>query len=84
LPTNCELTGRTWWDENGGALRHDTWLTALNDISRGDELTIDYAWPATSAIPYLYGSAQCRGWIVARDQLRDVDCDSALSRDARS
>jgi SET domain-containing protein len=76
---NCELTGRARWDEESGALRHNTWLAALTDIAPGDELTIDYAWPAASAIPCLCGSAHCRGWIVAEDQLHSLDKDSSPS-----
>jgi uncharacterized protein len=69
---NCELTGRTTWDDHVAVLRHKTWLMALADIAPGDEMTIDYAWPATSAIPCLCGGPQCRGWIVAPDQLSQV------------
>jgi SET domain-containing protein len=69
---NCELTGRNSWDEQTGSLRHNTRLMALADIAAGDELTIDYAWPASSAIPCHCGSPNCRGWIVAPDQLRDL------------
>lgn len=39
-------------------------LTATTTIAPGEELTIDYAWPANSAIPCLCRAANCRGWIV--------------------
>jgi len=45
------------------------WLQALTRIEPGDELTIDYAWPAESAIPCKCNSDDCRGWIVALDEL---------------
>jgi hypothetical protein len=45
------------------------WVKALRPIQPGDELTIDYAWPAERAIRCLCGAATCRGWIVARDEL---------------
>jgi hypothetical protein len=77
---NCELTGRTTWDEDASGLRHETWLMALADIARGDELTIDYSWPAASAIPCRCGSSQCRGWIVAPDQLSEVQSAPDLNR----
>lgn len=35
-------------------------------IKPGDELTIDYSWPADSAIPCGCGSRWCRGWIVSK------------------
>ena len=69
---NCELTGRTTWDDDAAAIRHQTWLMALAEIATGDELTIDYAWPAASAIRCLCGSSDCRGWIVAPDQLGEM------------
>jgi SET domain-containing protein len=69
---NCELTGQTTWDDAAAEIRHNTWLMALAEIAPGDELTIDYAWPAASAIPCLCGSANCRGWIVSEEQLCDV------------
>jgi hypothetical protein len=45
------------------------WLRALRRIGAGEELLIDYAWPAERAIPCLCGSLNCRGWIVAADEL---------------
>jgi hypothetical protein len=48
------------------------WLQALRPIAAGEELTIDYSWPACQAIPCACGSSKCRGWIVAIDELDDV------------
>jgi hypothetical protein len=45
------------------------WLKALRPIQAGEELAIDYAWPAERAIPCLCGAANCRGWIVAIEEL---------------
>lgn len=39
-------------------------LEALKNIQPGVELTIDYEWPAESAIPCGCESKKCRGWIV--------------------
>lgn len=44
-------------------------LAALRTIRAGEQLTIDYAWPWHSAIPCLCGSDDCRGWVVAADDL---------------
>jgi hypothetical protein len=49
------------------------WLKALRAIAAGEELTIDYGWPAERAIPCMCGAAQCRGWIVAADQLSLIE-----------
>lgn len=43
-------------------------LEATRTIPPGQELTIDYAWPAEYAVPCQCQSARCRGWIVARDE----------------
>lgn len=43
-------------------------VEAQVDIAKGAELTIDYEWPAASAIPCGCGAAKCRGWIVAPDE----------------
>ncbi len=45
------------------------WLRALRPIAGGEELTIDYAWPAVHAIACRCGAENCRGWIVAKDEL---------------
>ncbi len=43
-------------------------IEALEEIEPGEQLTIDYAWPAGEAIPCGCGSANCRGWIVAEEE----------------
>jgi SET domain-containing protein len=45
------------------------WLQALTPIEPGDELTIDYGWPADVAIPCVCDAAGCRGWIVSLAEL---------------
>ena len=42
----------------------DLRIEAIRDIKKGDEITIDYCWPADQAIKCLCGSPHCRGWIV--------------------
>ena len=44
-------------------------LEALRNIQPGAELTIDYEWPADSAIPCGCESSECRGWVVDPDEL---------------
>ncbi len=42
---------------------------ALRDITEGEELTIDYNWPASHAIPCECGAVSCRGWVVGEDEM---------------
>lgn len=44
-------------------------VESVRDIIAGEELTIDYGWPADHAIECLCGSSKCRGWIVSNDEL---------------
>ncbi len=46
------------------------WLMAIRDITAGEELTIDYAWPEDAAMRCLCGAAKCRGWIVDPKELK--------------
>jgi hypothetical protein len=60
---NCELIlWRVPW--NTGEVTHEIWLHTLHRITVGEELTIDYAWPASAAIPCQCKSVNCRQWIV--------------------
>src|SRR5688572_178694 len=43
-------------------------LEAVRTIRPGEELTIDYAWPAEFAVPCQCQSRHCRGWIVASEE----------------
>lgn len=60
---NCELL--LWKyrrDRDDGV--HRLWLQTTREISIGDELTIDYEWPAATSLRCLCGSALCRGWVA--------------------
>ena len=46
------------------------WLQTIREIEIGDEMTIDYAWPAEAAIRCMCGAANCRGWVVDATQLK--------------
>ena len=48
-------------------------VIALRDVHSGEELTIDYNWPVSCAIPCRCGSRTCRGWIVSRDEVDSLD-----------
>jgi hypothetical protein len=66
---NCHISARTEWDEDTSASRRVMYVKSLAPIGPGEQLTIDYAWPAAYAIPCACGSPNCRGWIVTPDQL---------------
>lgn len=55
-------------------------VEAIRDIEPGDELTIDYAWPANGAIPCNCQSENCRGWVVAIEEVAALNppVDAAL------
>ena len=64
---NCEFD---WFDDDGmNADVAPLYLIALRDIWPGEELTIDYNWPAISAVRCHCATASCRGWIVSVDEL---------------
>jgi hypothetical protein len=66
---NCVWFVEPRWDEEAGRETPEVLLQALVDIHAATELTIDYSWPADSAIECHCGGQRCRGWIVAEDEL---------------
>ncbi|MFM8705229.1 MAG: SET domain-containing protein [Planctomycetia bacterium] len=64
---NCELF--YWFDEDGSLQEDRLWLQTIRSINAGDELLIDYCWPADAAIPCRCGTPDCRGWIVDPEEL---------------
>jgi len=79
---NCELILWRFRRVNGRRY-HRVWLQTLREIVAGEELTIDYCWPASAAIPCACQSSKCRGWIVNPEELdhllatRDRNCEFA-------
>ena len=69
---NCQLVLVEPEHLNGHPVPWRAVVDATRTILPGDELTIDYAWPADSAVPCLCGSERCRGWIVDRRELRKL------------
>lgn len=66
---NCELVEWEVFDEESGETIYELWIHSIKDIKKGEQLTIDYSWPAFNAIPCLCGAPNCRGWIVSPDEL---------------
>lgn len=44
-------------------------IEVIRDIQPGEELMIDYSWPAEEAIPCGCGTASCRGYIVDPEEV---------------
>jgi uncharacterized protein len=68
---NCCLREYAVEDDDGNC-HAELWLTVETTIGPGEQMTIDYAWPAKHAIPCHCGSPSCRRWIVAADELEQV------------
>ena len=51
----------------------EIWVETVRDIYPGEQLTIDYSWPADRAVKCLCGSPNCRGWIVDPEELDDIE-----------
>lgn len=66
---NCELVLMHVEYEDGTPAETEIWLEAERDIHPGEELTIDYGWPADAPMACDCGSPNCRGWIVAEELL---------------
>jgi hypothetical protein len=56
---NCEIF---YWEETPDEDR--LWMQTIRPIEPGEELLIDYCWPADAAIPCRCQALECRGWIV--------------------
>jgi hypothetical protein len=67
---NCEIF--YWEAEPGEPQEERLWLQTIRPIETGEELLIDYAWPADAAIPCRCGAATCRGWICDPAELHLV------------
>ena len=68
---NCafDLIGVDRMDQPKSRTVRKLLIFAINDIESGDELTIDYNWPASFAIRCNCKSPSCRGWIVGKKSL---------------
>lgn len=65
---NCEIY-------TGERVPFSEWRMFVRVIKRiepGEQLTIDYCWPAYFAIPCLCGSPNCRGWICDPEELDQI------------
>lgn len=68
---NCEFDYFEWCEPDA-APHVRVFLLAIRDIMEGEELTIDYHWPATHAIRCRCQASTCRGWVVSEKFLSQV------------
>ena len=68
---NCQFVH---YDTEGddGIVEGEIWLETIRPIEEGEQLTIDYAWPASGAILCGCESKSCRGWIVAEEEVEQL------------
>jgi SET domain-containing protein len=68
---NCEIF---YWEANEGEVQEERlWLQTIRPIEAGQEILIDYSWPADAAIPCRCGAATCRGWICDPAELHLIE-----------
>ncbi len=46
----------------------ELWVETLRPIWPGEQMTIDYGWPAEQAIPCGCTAENCRGWVVRAEE----------------
>ncbi|MFM8633535.1 MAG: SET domain-containing protein [Planctomycetia bacterium] len=73
---NCEIF---YWDDDDPRQEDRLWLQTIRPIEPGEELLIDYCWPADAAIPCRCGAPNCRGWVVDPQELHLLE---AMNRPA--
>jgi len=69
---NCEIEFFDEHNPNTEQSSRSLILIVCREIQVGEELTIDYNWDATNAIRCLCGAENCRGWIVAPEELAEI------------
>ncbi len=72
---NCRFS---WYEPTSKSdpLPNTVWVEAIRIIEPGEELTIDYSWPAEAAIRCGCRSPRCRGWIVDPAELALLETTS--------
>lgn len=74
---NCEfdLIDHPESGPNESPLPGRLYLITLRTIAAGEELAIDYNWSAKHAIRCECGAVNCRGWVVAEEELPKITGD---------
>jgi SET domain-containing protein len=72
---SCEPNSQfNWYDiktPDRGASERRVFVLAWGLIRPGDEITVDYRWPAQMAVRCRCGSPDCRGWVIDEEELPD-------------
>lgn len=79
---NCSFQVVEVRHDNAKSTTRQLMLFTIDEIPCGEELTIDYNWPKSFAIPCKCGSEYCRGWIVGRSYLDPAEADAATTSKA--
>ncbi len=66
---NCELFSWEPLEGEDPSVADRMFVGAIRTLEAGEELTIDYGWPADAAIRCHCGSKECRGWVVSPEEL---------------
>jgi hypothetical protein len=82
LNHSCEPNAQIVMEPTRRGVPGTVWIETLRAIRAGEQVTIDYAWPADSAIRCLCGSKKCRGWVVAASHARKLTAKA--QREARA
>jgi uncharacterized protein len=78
---NCALI-KTRAQGEDGVGPSEVWVQVERGVVPGEQLTIDYAWPADVATPCSCGCPECRKWIVAAEELGQIGAkDTIVSND---
>ncbi len=67
----CEPNAKLFlvYEDDTPVEERTVFLDALKNIQPGAEILIDYEWPADAAMKCGCGSENCRGWIVAPEDM---------------
>lgn len=77
---NSQLIHLESTQEDGRPAPTEIWVEAIRRIEPGEQVTIDYGWPAEAAIPCRCRSSNCRGWIVAEEELHYLHAEHEARR----
>lgn len=66
---NCSFQVLEVKHDDSSQIKRQLLLFTIDEIPNGEELTIDYNWPASYAIPCRCGSEYCRGMIIGQHYL---------------
>lgn len=70
---NCEFDMFDQPSTDEQPAKSGLFLVALRMIQPNEPLTIDYNWPAAFAIPCECREPNCRGWVVSKDELPNIE-----------